>query len=68
MTAAKDLETLHRISSQNAKSEGSKVCLTKSESRLDLSGLMYRSEMAENTSSMCRSCDNLDSLWVLSFP
>ena len=55
MTAAKDRETLHRISSQNAKSSGLNVVLMNSESRLDLSGLIYSRETAENTSSICKS-------------
>ena len=68
ITAAKDRETLHKISSQNAKSSGSNDFLMLSLSRLDSSGLMYRSEIADQTSSMCISCFSFDSLCVLILP
>ena len=40
MTAAKERDTLHRISSQNSRSAALKVSFTKSDCRFDLSGLM----------------------------
>ena len=68
MTAANDRDTLHRISSQNARSAGSNVFLICSLSRFDSRGERYRSVMADQTSSRCMSCLNLDSLCVLTLP